>query len=79
MVVLQCIHHDSFDCSKSSASDSNRSRQSDSTVEASNRSPEGTVSSWESTQEFGNELSCGGKRRELFVRRRNIDYTHAHI
>jgi hypothetical protein len=61
MVVLvhQCNHHDSFDCGKSSVSDGSRSRVSERTTKASNRSPEGTVSAWESTTKASNRSPEG--------------------
>jgi hypothetical protein len=80
MGLLQCSHHDSVN---SSASDGSRSRQSDRTVETSNRSPEGTVSSWESIQAlFGNVLSRNWESISagvLFLRRRHRLHACTHL
>jgi hypothetical protein len=82
MVVLvhQCNHHDSFDCGKSSGSDGSRSRVSERTTKASNRSPEGTVSAWESIVKYGSEvLGVESNVGSCFHDASTIDCAHAHI
>jgi hypothetical protein len=81
MVVLvhQCNHHDSFDCGKSSGSDGSRSRVSERTTKASNRSPEGTVSAWESMVKCGSEvLGVDPNVGSCFHDASTIDCAHAH-